>query len=263
MSQASALYVGRVTHRRLSPRRHSLSYRAYWMLLDLGELDSVAGRLKLFSHNRFNLFGFYDADHASGSGPLRPQIESHLRDAGIDIAGGTIRLLTMPRLLGYVFNPLSIYFCHRRDGTLAALLYEVSNTFGERHSYLIAVPASENGPIRQRCHKVLYVSPFLGMDLRYDFHVVPPARQTSVTVRAADANGDVVVATLNGVRAPLSDAQLLRVFATHPLLTAKVTLGIHWEALRLWLKGIRLQPRPAAPEAPVTSHSAPIPRKAA
>ncbi len=263
MSEASALYVGRVTHRRLRPRPHSLAYRGYWLLLDLDEIDSVSGRLRLFSHNRFNLFSFYDADHASGSGKLRPQIERHLSDAGIDIDGGAIRLLTMPRLLGYVFNPLSIYFCHHRDGTLAALLYEVSNTFGERHSYLIAVSEPENNPIRQRCEKLLYVSPFLGMDMRYDFHVIPPGQQTSVTVRAADASGDVVVATLNGVRTPLSDARLLRVFVTHPLLTAKVTLGIHWEALRLWLKGMRLQPRPSAPETPVTSHSAPIPRKAA
>ncbi len=130
MSVDSALYIGRVIHRRLRPRVHRLAYRSYWLLLDLDEVPALARRLKLFSLNRFNLFSFHDADHGSGTTkPLRAQIEANLSAAGIDLEGGKILLLAMPRLLGYAFNPLSIYFCYAQDGTLAALIYEVHNTF--------------------------------------------------------------------------------------------------------------------------------------
>jgi DUF1365 family protein len=222
------------------------------LLLDLDEIDEIAAQLAVFSRNRFNLFSFYDADHGSGTGRLRTHLEHHLAEAGIDIGGGSIRLLAMPRLLGYVFNPLSVFFCHRRDGSLAALLYEVHNTFGERHSYLIGVPSSGADPIKQQCNKRFHVSPFLAMNMRYDFTVVQPGRQTAIAVRGSDAAGTIIVATLSGTRRPLSDRQLLRVFATYPLATLKVTLGIHWEALRLWLKGIRLHEHPAPPDEPVT-----------
>ena len=258
----SALYVGRVTHHRLRPRRHSLAYRAYWMLLDLDEVDALARGLRLFSHNRFNLFSFHDGDHDSGaSKPLRAGVEQHLASAGISIEGGAIRLLAMPRLLGYVFNPLSIYFCHRLDGSLAALLYEVRNTFGEHHTYLIASPEGQDGVIHQECAKHFYVSPFLGMDMRYDFSVVEPEETVRVVVRGSDSSGDLIVASLLGARVPLTDMALLKLLFTHPLITLKVTFGIHWEALRLWLKGVRLVPRPGAPKETITSAPAqPIPR---
>lgn len=257
----SALYVGRVTHHRLRPRRHALAYRAYWLLLDLDAIDALAGGLRLFSHNRFNLFSFHDADHGSGArAPLRAQIDEHLDVAGIDLQGGAIRLLAMPRLLGYAFNPISIYFCHRRDGSLAALIYEVHNTFKQRHSYLIAVPEAGNKPIRQNCAKRFHVSPFLGMEMHYDFSVSAPDETVRIVVRGSDAHGDILVASLLGKRAALTDAALMRVFVTHPLLTLKVTFGIHWEALRLWLKGLRPHERPPAPTEPVTV--APMPASA-
>jgi len=134
----STLYVGSVMHRRLRPRRHRLRYRVFWMLLDLDEIERLPRVLRLFSHNRFNAVSFHDADHGDGSAtPLRAQVERHLAAAGIALGGGAIRLLCMPRILGYGFNPLSVYFCYQRSGLLAAILYEVHNTFGERHSYLI------------------------------------------------------------------------------------------------------------------------------
>jgi DUF1365 family protein len=254
VSTASALYVGRVTHHRLRPRRHSLAYRAYWLLLDLDEVAALGRRLRLFSHNRLNLFSFYDADHDRGeSGPLRAAVEGHLASDGIAFDGGPIRLLAMPRLLGYVFNPLSIYFCHRKDGSLAALLYEVRNTFGEHHTYLIAAPEAENGAVHQHCAKRFYVSPFLGMDMRYDFSVVEPDSTVRVVIRGSDPSGDVIVASLLGRRVALTDVALLKLLFTHPLMTLKVTLGIHWEALLLWLKGVRLQPKPTAPEETATA----------
>ena len=126
--------------------RTALRYGVFWLLLDLDEIDTLARRLRLFSRNRFNALSFHDRDHGEpGAGALRAQIERHLADAGIDIGGGAIRLLCMPRIFGYAFNPLSVHFCYRRDETLAAILYEVHNTFGERHSYLIPVEAG-GGP---------------------------------------------------------------------------------------------------------------------
>lgn len=250
----SALYIGRVVHTRSRPRRHRLSYACYWMLLDLDELHDLDRRLRWFSLNRWNVFSLRNTDHGSGSDiPIRDQAERALREAGIDIAGGRILLLAMPRILGYGFNPLSIYFCHRRDGTLAALIYEVHNTFRQRHSYLIASKSEEGPELLQRCAKRFYVSPFLDMDLAYDFRVMLPAERVRVGITASDSSGALLAASLSGEHAPLTDASLMRVFATHPLLTLKVVAAIHWEAVRLWWKGVRLVPRPPPPETPVTA----------
>lgn len=134
MSQTSALYRGRVMHRRLRPKVHQLDYRVFWLFLDLSEIDAEAGRLRLFSRNRFNLLSFHDRDYGDGSGDLRPQVQRWLVRAGIDIGAGPVRLLTMPRVLGYVFNPISLYYCHHADGRLAAMVYEVTSTFGVRHA---------------------------------------------------------------------------------------------------------------------------------
>jgi DUF1365 family protein len=248
----SALYTGFVTHQRLRPTRHRLRYRAFWMLLDLDELPGLNKQLRWFSHNRFNLLSLHERDFGSGAkSGLRGQVAAHLAAAGIDIAGGTIQLLCMPRVLGYVFNPLSLYFCHRPDGGLAAILYEVTNTFGERHTYLIPV-AQTAGIVRQGCAKRLYVSPFMEMAMSYDFRVRPPGRLIDVAIDARDAEGMVIATALHGRRAALTDAALLRVFLGFPLLTLKVIAAIHWEALRLWLKGMRITLKPAAPAQPVT-----------
>ncbi len=248
----SALYVGEVAHHRLRPKRHRLRYKVFYLLLDLDELDTVAGSLRLFSRNRFNLFGFRDGDHGDRTAaPLRGQIEGHLRQAGVE-TGGPIRLLTMPRVLGYVFNPLSIYFCYRTDNTLAAIFYEVSNTFGERHSYLIPLEACSTGTIHQTSHKTLYVSPFMGVDMTYSFAIAPPGERLSVTITARDGKGPLMAAKLAATRRTLTDAALARAFVVYPLLTLKVIAGIHWEALWLWLKGVRLERRPPAPRQAVT-----------
>jgi DUF1365 family protein len=157
----------------------------------------------------------------------------------------------MPRVLGYGFNPLSIYFCHRHDGTLAAVLYEVHNTFGERHSYIIPVDA-DSSCVRQRCDKRFYVSPFMDMDLSYEFRVAPPADRVSIAIRACDQAGPVIFAALAGERRELTDRALARLLATHPLLTLKVIGAIHWHALLLWWKGVALRPRPRPPARDVT-----------
>lgn len=250
--EGSALYIGRVMHQRLRPTRHRLSYRIYNLLIDIDELPQLHARLRCFSVDRFNLFSFHAADHGDGSGSdLRAQVDARLREAGLP-TGGAIRLLAMPRLLGHVFNPLSVWFCHAPGGALQALLYEVNNTFGQRHSYLIPV-ADDGAPVvDQRCDKQMYVSPFNGMDLHYRFRIAPPGEAVSVGISVHDAAGAVLNARLDGQRVPLSDLALLRVFITHPLLTLKVVAAIHWQALRLWIKRVPLHPRPAAPDHDLT-----------
>lgn len=254
MSFASGLYCGSVMHRRQRPRVHNLRYRVFWTLFDLDEIAALDRSLRFFSRNRWNLISFHDRDHAAGSDePLRSQIQRQLERAGIDIEGGPIRLLCMPRMLGYVFNPISVYFCHHASGRLAALIYEVTNTFGQRHSYLIPVAQQPNaGTIRQSCRKALYVSPFIDMDITYDFRVVEPADRLSLAISGSDRDGVLIATAMTARRSELTDAAILRASLTHPLLTLKVVGGIHYEALKLWLKGVKLTPRPDAPEWPVT-----------
>ncbi len=260
MTAASALYVGRVMHRRTRPRAHRLAYRMFSLLLDLDEIDGLAARLSLFSRGRFNLFSFHERDYGAGTDePLRAQVERLCAEAGFALDGGAIRLLTMPRILGFAFNPLSVYFCHDRAGRLGAILYEVNNTFGERHSYLIPVEADarkEGAVVRQHCDKAFHVSPFMPLALRYDFRVRPPGVQPDerldLAITVSDAAGPILAAVQTARRRPLSDAALVRAFAAHPFLTLKVVGGILWEALQLWLKRIPVHRHPAPPARPVT-----------
>jgi DUF1365 family protein len=256
MNEASALYVGTVTHRRLRPVRHALAYRVFSLLVDLDELPALAARCRLLSLNRFNVFSIHERDHGADAGGLRERVDHRLRDAGLP-TGGRVQLLTMPRLLGYAFNPLSVYFCHDADGALRALLYEVRNTFGERHDYLLEVdPAHRAGErVTQRCTKEFHVSPFLALEMSYRFSVrAPQAADPHLDLRIGvhDEAGAVLVARYEATRRRLDDAALLRVFVSHPLLTLKVVAAIHWEALQLLAKGVRWRPRPAAPAHPVS-----------
>jgi DUF1365 family protein len=245
---ASALYVGRVMHRRLRPRPHEFSYRGFWFVFDIDEIDALTRRLGLFSRNRFNLFSFHDRDYGDRTGAaLRPQIERHMAAAGLAPDGGAIRLLTLPRIFGYVFNPLSVFFINDAAGGLRAILWEVSNTFGQRHFYLIPVADPDSRAIRQSCAKQLHVSPFLEMDMTYHFRVAPPAVRMLVSIIAADDEGALLVAAMNGERRELGDGALLRAFARAPFMTLKVIVAIHWEALRLWLKGMCFHPSPEPP----------------
>jgi uncharacterized protein len=252
MTLRSTLYAGSVMHRRVRPRAHRLRYRVFWMLLDLDEIDSLPQNLRLFSHNRFNAVSFYDKDHGDGSGrPLRAQVEEHLQLVGVE-PGGPIKLLCMPRIFGYGFNPLSVYFCYQNDGALAAILYEVHNTFRQRHSYLIRVDGEAGAVVDQRCNKLFYVSPFMDMDMSYAFRVALPDERITLAIRAADKDGPLLFAALSGDRRPLVDKSLLWLLAAYPFLTLKVVGAIHWHALRLLLKGMRLRVRPNPPRVPVT-----------
>ena len=246
----SALYVGEVMHHRLRPKPHRFVYRTFSLLVDLDELPGLDRRLRLFGYNRAGLLSFHDRDHgaADGTSP-RAWVEAALAKAGHADAGARIELMCFPRILGYAFNPLSLYFCHRADGVLGAVIYAVRNTFGERHAYLIAVDPAEAaaGLVRQSCAKTFYVSPFVPMEAGYRFLLAPPGERFALSINESDAEGDLLVATQTARRLPLTDAALVRALASHPLMALKVIGGIHWEALRLWLKGAPLQPRPETP----------------
>lgn len=242
----SCLYFGRVMHKRLRPFGHRFSYRTFSLFLDLDDLPGLDRNLRVFSHNKANLFSFYDKDHGPRDGsPLRPWIDARLAAEGIDLEGGAVRMLCFPRVFGYVFNPLTLWFCHHRDGRLKAVLYEVRNTFGEKHCYLLPVSETwqEDQPLLQACDKAFYVSPFIGMTSRYNFRIKLPDEHLSVLIRQAVPEGELLVATQTGRRSPLTSAQLLSTVLRYPLLTFKVIAAIHWQALRLWVKGAPFQKR--------------------
>lgn len=234
-------------HRRLRPFVHRFQYRVFSLYLDLDELAGLTRRLRLLSHNRWNLLGFEDRDHGPRDGsPLRSWAEAQLIGAGLAAPFGPIRLLCFPRLLGYVFNPLSLWFCHDTAGRLLAVIYEVSNTRGQHHAYTIPVGASgpENAPLLQSCAKNFHVSPFIPMVARYHFRLREPAERLTVAILESIADGPVLAATHTGRRQALTDRTLAMAVLGHPLMTLKVIGAIHWQALRLWLKGARAPSRP-------------------
>jgi DUF1365 family protein len=247
----AAIYHGVVTHQRLRPARHRLAYRVFSMLIDLDRIDEAAGRLRLFSRNRFNLFSFHDEDHTGDADtPVARRVRTLLKGAGF-AGDGRLLLLCYPRIFGYVFNPLSVYYCHNESGRIEAVLYEVRNTFGGKHSYLIA--AEEEGPvIRQSADKAFHVSPFMDMDQRYDFRLKRPGDDVAIVIRQSDAEGPIMNAAFSGARDDMTDGALLRAFFRYPLMTAKIIVAIHVEAAKLFAKGMRLRRRPPDPENPVT-----------
>jgi uncharacterized protein len=247
----SALYQGVVVHQRFKPTRHRLRTRIVSLLIDLDELPTLSRRFRLLSIDRFNLFSIRQSDFGGGTPDgLRDWVAAQCAAAGIT-ADGAIRLLAMPRVLGHAFNPLSVFFCYRADGGLAATLYEVRNTFSQRHGYLIPAPSGTT-MIRQSCRKVFYVSPFMPMDMEYRFRVVPPARRVSVVIDGLGAEGRLITAGFSGRREDLTDGALLRAFLGAPALGLKVVGGIHWEALKLWRKKVGLHARPAPPAHAIT-----------
>lgn len=258
----SALYVGRVMHRRLRPKLHQLGYRIFEMLIDLDELPALDQRLRWFSRGTFNLLSFRDQDYGDGSAvPLRTQAEAHLAQVGVH-GIGRIALLTMPRLLGFAFNPLSLYFCYDRGGALAAIIHEVHNTFGERHSYVLTAEA-ENGLVRQGAAKAFHVSPFLPMRLDYTFRVRPPGERLQVAIQVSDKAGPLLIAIQRMERRALTDGAILRAALAFPLMTFKVVAGILWEAGKLLIKGVHIHRHPEAPESSASyGSSCPQPEQA-
>ncbi|WP_395675226.1 DUF1365 domain-containing protein [Inquilinus sp.] len=255
----SALYHGRVVHARSGAVRHRFAYRVFSLLLDLDELPQLGAGLRGFGYNRRALLSFRDRDHGPRDGsPLRPWVERVLAPLGLGPIG-RVRLLCFPRLFGYVFNPLSIYYCDDAGGRLAAIIYEVRNTFGEMHCYAVPVDPARRpaAPVLQSCGKEFYVSPFIAMQAHYRFRLSPPEEGLSVLIRQSVAEGEVLVASLVGRRAPLTDGGILRAVLRHPLVTLKVIGAIHWQALRLWRKGVPLHRHTPAPAQAISVFASP------
>ncbi len=243
---AAALYFGDVMHARLKPIGHRFSYRVMSLLIDLDRLDDAGRQSPLFAVNRAALYSFNESDHGDRDGSsLRDYAQRCAAERGIDLTGGRVLLLCYPRLLGYTFNPLSAYFCYRASGELALIIYEVRNTFGELHAYVLPVQPGEVSAagVRQQQDKLFYVSPFIEMATRYRFRVSPPGEHLKLRILETDSEGPLLSATFSGKRRALTTAALLRSFFALPLVTFKIVAAIHWEALRLWLKGARLVPR--------------------
>jgi DUF1365 family protein len=245
-AEAAALYVGDVMHARLKPIGHRFSYRVMSLLIDLDRLADADRLSPLFGVNRPALYSFHEADHGKRDGSsLRAYAQYSAAERGVDLTGGRVLLLCYPRLLGYAFNPLSVYFCYRASGELALLIYEVRNTFGDIHPYVLPVTSGEisDAGVRQQQDKLFHVSPFIEMAMRYHFRVLPPGERVQLRILETDREGPLLAATFNGSRRVLSTKGLLRAFFALPLVTIKIMAAIHWEALRLWLKGARLVPR--------------------
>lgn len=251
MTDAAALYVGRTVHKRFGPRAHGFAYRVFQLLLDVDRLGEALSTHALLRQGRFGLFSFRAADHGFRDGSsLRAWAEDRLARAGIKASAVHIRLLCLPRVLGFVFNPISVWFVHGRDEGLEAVIYEVNNTFGQTHAYVL--PAAGAGVQRQRADKQLYVSPFYKVEGQYRFAVTAPGESFQLDiVKAVNGRSDFT-ASLEARRVALTDGRLAALFFGMPLMTLKVVAAIHWQALRLWLKGARFGLRAPGPKSGVS-----------
>ena len=252
----AGLYSGEVVHRRYAPKQHRLAYNIFQVLLDLDRVDDDLEANRLLSRNRFNLFGFYDRDHgpdqADKTGSLRDRMVAMLGERDAWIEGDRVFLLTMPRVLGFVFNPISLYFVVTPDNRVRTVVYEVNNTFGDRHSYVM--PVRDSGrTIHQRSGKKLHVSPFMETKGHsYDFDLIAPAETFTLKINLKKGDQRMLFAGFTARREGLSDKALWKLFLGLPLMTVKVVAGIHWEALKIWLKGIGLKPKPPTPKSGIS-----------
>jgi len=231
----SCIYNGEVTHTRFKPVRHFLKYKTFSLLIDLDEINILDKSIGIFSHNKFNIFSFYDKDHGDrDGGNLKNWVISNLKKFQIKENITNIKVLCYPRILGYVFNPLSIFYCYEKD-KLVAIFYEVKNTFNEQHTYIFKIKNNEE--IIQKCRKKFYVSPFMDMETFYNFKLLNPKDKLSVFIKQTDADGTILTATQTGDKKELSFKQLAINFLKYPLMTIKIISSIHYEALLLWKKG--------------------------
>ena len=239
----SCIYSGFITHRRFKPKRHFFSYKTFSFLIDLNEIETLDKKINFFSYNRFNILSFYDVDHGPRDGsPLIAWVKKTLAEAKINIGSGTIKLLCYPRLFGYVFNPLSIFYCYGENLKLKAILYEVKNTYNEQHTYVFSASSSSN-LILHKCDKKFYVSPFMEMKTFYNFRLLNPGKILNVFIKQGDEEGTLLTACQVGKKIEMSSKNLLFQFLKHPLMSFKIILAIHFEALRLWIKGVKLVKR--------------------
>ena len=231
----SCIYNGVVTHQRFKPVKHSLKYKTFSLLIDLDEIEILDKNISIFSLNKFNIFSFYIKDHGERDGSsIKQWVLKTVKKFHISNNITKIKLLCYPRIFGYVFNPLSIFYCYEKDN-LKAIFYEVKNTFNEQHTYVFKIKDGKN--IEQKCKKKFYVSPFMDMETYYNFRLLNPKEKLSVFIKQSDKKETILTATQTGDRKEFSFKQLMANFFKYPLMTIKIIGSIHYEAFLLWKKG--------------------------
>tara|TARA_B100000427_G_scaffold329151_1_gene344279 strand:+ start:1291 stop:2061 length:771 start_codon:yes stop_codon:yes gene_type:complete len=241
MIKFSYIYDGKVIHKRFKPKEHFFTYKVFSLFIDLSELYHLEKELKLFSYNKFNLLSFYDKDHGPRDGTsLITWVKKNLVKNGINnVEEINIKLLCYPRVWGYVFNPLSIFFIYDKFSNLISILYEVKNTFGEQHTYVFKID-NKKQMLEHSCRKKFYVSPFIEMNCQYDFKILKPGDKLSVLINQSDESGKLLFASQDGIKRELSNKNLIFSYISHPLMSFKIIGAIHFEALKLWLKGVKI-----------------------
>lgn len=234
----SCIYIGNIMHMRLAPKKHKFNYRVFSLFLDLDFIDNNTNSYKFLKLNRFGLLSFFNKDHASRTNnKIKPWVNSLLTKNNLPKAD-KIFLLSFPRILGFGFNPLSVYFCYNKK-CLQSIIYEVKNTFGDQIPYVFRAKIGKDGAIRHSQKKEMYVSPFIDMNQTYHFSIHPPDKKLAIRIKEDGFNGNILIATQTAVSKDLTDFNLFITLMSYPLMGFKVILAIHWHALRLFFKGLR------------------------
>ena len=234
----SSIYNGTVIHKRFKPKSHFFRYKVFSLFIDLSELNTLEKKISFFSYNRFNLISFFDKDHGNRDGlSLIEWVKKNLKENRINSDEIKVRLLCYPRILGYVFNPLSVFYVYDKNENLISVLYEVKNTFGEQHTYIFKV---ENGQLLQHnCSKKFHVSPFIEMNCDYFFKILKPSEKISIIINQYQLKEKILYASQDGTRVDFTSLELIKSYLKHPLMTFKIISAIHFEAFKLWVKGIK------------------------
>ena len=239
MIKNSNIYEGKVIHKRFKPKYHFFKYNVFSLFLDLDEINLIQKKIKIFSNNSFNILSFYDKDHGPRDGSdLKAWVIENLKSNNIQFENIKVKLLCYPRIFGYVFNPLSIFFVYDNHSKIIAILYEVKNTFGEQHTYVFKT--NDETVIQNNCKKQFYVSPFIEMNCEYSFKILKPEEQLSVVINQSDEEGKLLFASQDGTAREFNNKNLIISFLSHPLMSFKVIAAIHYEAFKLWIKRIKL-----------------------
>lgn len=247
--EAGVLYPGEVMHHRLKPFGHRFVYTVFSLVIDTDRLEELGTVSRLLGVNRPGLAAFYESDHVERPGEsVRGYADRLLAGAGVERAARVL-LLCYPRIFGYTFNPISVYFAYDEKDELIALIYAVRNTFGERHSYVAPVEPGDLSPagVRQQRTKIFHVSPFIDMGTVYNFRVLPPGKAIRLRIHETERGEPLLAATFGGEAETLRTAALAKYLLKIPFMTWKIMAGIHWEALKLWLKGAKFRSSPPPP----------------
>ena len=239
MIKSSCIYDGHVIHKRLKPKKHFFKYKVFSLLIDLAEIHQLEKELTLFSYNKFNVLSFYDIDHGPRDGSsLIDWVKKNMIQNNISVEEISIKLLCYPRIWGYVFNPLSVFFIYDKKSNLISILYEVKNTFDEQHTYIFKLKKTDE-LIEHNCKKKFHVSPFIEMDCTYFFKITKPEEKVLVYIDQYDNEDKFLVALQEGAKVNLSNKSLTKSYFFHPLMSFKIIFAIHFEAFKLWAKGIK------------------------